>query len=75
LDTGFRYIAINNTMARMNRVYQRQAHLGKNVREILGDFAELVEPQFVSVINTGQAVLNREISAVLRQQDRGRPLD
>jgi formate hydrogenlyase transcriptional activator len=64
LDTGFRYIAINNTMAEMNGV-PAQAHLGKNVREILGDFAELVEPQFVSVINTGQAVLNREISAVL----------
>jgi formate hydrogenlyase transcriptional activator len=64
LDTNFRYVAINNAMAEMNGV-QAQAHLGKSVREILGDFAELIEPQLTSVLNTGQAVLNREISAVL----------
>jgi formate hydrogenlyase transcriptional activator len=63
LDTDFRYLAINDTMAEMNGV-PAQAHLGKSVREILNDFAELIEPQFVSVISTGQAVL-REISAVL----------
>jgi formate hydrogenlyase transcriptional activator len=64
LDNEFRYLAINETMAEMNGVPVR-AHLGKRVREILGDFAELVEPQFASVLNTGQAVLNREISALL----------
>jgi formate hydrogenlyase transcriptional activator len=64
LDNKFRYVGINNTMAEMNGV-PAQEHLGKSVREILGDFAELVEPHFTSVVNTGQAVLNREISAVL----------
>jgi formate hydrogenlyase transcriptional activator len=64
LDNNFRYVGINNTMAEMNGV-PAQEHLGKSVREILGDFAELVEPHFASVVNTGQAVLNREISAVL----------
>ena len=64
LDTELRYVAINNTMAQMNGV-AAHAHLGKSVRDVLGDFAELVEPQFAGVISTGQAVLNREISAVL----------
>jgi formate hydrogenlyase transcriptional activator len=64
LDNNFRYVGINNTMAEMNGV-PAQEHLGKSVREILGDFAELVEPHFASVVNTGQAVLNREISAML----------
>jgi formate hydrogenlyase transcriptional activator len=64
LDTEFRYAGVNNTMAEMNGV-STQAHLGKTVREILGDFSELIEPHFTSVLTTGQAVLNREISAVL----------
>jgi formate hydrogenlyase transcriptional activator len=64
LDTELRYVAINNTMAQMNGV-PAQAHLGKTIRDVLGDFSELVEPQFAGVISTGQAVLNREISAVL----------
>jgi formate hydrogenlyase transcriptional activator len=64
LDTDFRYVGINNTMAEMNGV-SLQAHLGKSVREILGDVAELVEPHFTSVLTEGQAILNREISAVL----------
>jgi formate hydrogenlyase transcriptional activator len=64
LDTELRYVLINNTMAAMNGV-PAQAHLGKSVREVLGDFSELVEPQFAGVIGTGQAVLNREISAML----------
>src|SRR5579863_4957596 len=64
LDTDYRYVAINDTMAQMNGI-EPQAHLGKSVREILGDFAELVEPQFDSIMRTGQAILNREISALL----------
>ena len=49
LDTDYRYVAINDTMAQMNGI-EPQAHLGKSVREILGDFAELVEPQFDSIM-------------------------
>ena len=64
LDTDFRYVAINNTMAEMNGV-PVQAHLGKSVRQVLGDFAELIGPQLAAVLRTGQAVLNREISALL----------
>jgi len=68
LDTRFRYLAINNTMARMNG-FASTAHLGKSVREVLGDFAELVEPQFERVLATRQAVLNLEISCTLHNRN------
>ncbi len=64
LDTDFRYLAINNTLAEMNGI-PAASHMGKSVREMLGDLAELVEPQFKRVLATRQPVLNREISAML----------
>jgi formate hydrogenlyase transcriptional activator len=64
LDNEFRYLAINHAMAEMNGV-SAEAHLGKSVREMLGDFAELVEPQFRRVLEIQQPVLNLEISSML----------
>jgi formate hydrogenlyase transcriptional activator len=64
LDADFRYLAINRTLAEMNGI-AAEAHLGKTVREVLGDFAELVEPQFDRVFAAGEPVLNLEISSVL----------
>ena len=63
LDTDFRYLAINETLAEMNGL-PAGAHLGKTVREILGDFAELVEPQIRRVVATGNPVSDLEISFV-----------
>ena len=64
LDADFRYLAINQTLAVMNGI-PAAAHLGKSVREMLGDFAELVEPQLKRVLDTQQPVLNLEISSTL----------
>jgi formate hydrogenlyase transcriptional activator len=64
LDSDFRYLAINRTLAEMNGI-PAQAHLGKSVREMLGDFAELIEPQLNRVLQTGQPVLDLEISFIL----------
>src|ERR1700683_3581899 len=41
LDTDFRFLAVNPRLAEMNGILA-EAHLGKSVREVLGDFAELV---------------------------------
>jgi formate hydrogenlyase transcriptional activator len=67
LDTDFRYLAINHTLAEMNGV-PAEAHLGKSVREMLGDFAEVVEPQFKRVLETQQPILNLEISTTLHNR-------
>ncbi len=64
LDADFHYLAINDTLAGMNGV-PAAAHLGKTVREVLGDFAELVEPLFRRVFATGQAISDLEISFTL----------
>jgi formate hydrogenlyase transcriptional activator len=64
LDTQFRYLAVNSTLAEMNGV-PASAHLGKTVREVLGDFADVVEPGFRKVVSTGNPVPNFEVSALL----------
>jgi formate hydrogenlyase transcriptional activator len=64
LDSDFVYLAVNDTLAKMNGV-PAATHIGKGVREILGDFAELVEPQFRRVIATGQPIHDLEISFLL----------
>ena len=63
LDREFRYLAVNETMAEMNGV-PAPAHIGKSVREVLGDFAELAEPPFRRALTTGQPVGDVEISFV-----------
>jgi formate hydrogenlyase transcriptional activator len=67
LDTSFRYLAINQTLAEMNGVPAAE-HLGKTVRQVLGDFAELIEPQFKRVLASAQPVLNLEVSFVLHNR-------
>jgi formate hydrogenlyase transcriptional activator len=64
LDTDFRYLAINHTLAEINGM-PAQEHLGKGVREVLGDVAETVEPLLKRVLDSRQPVLNVEISSVL----------
>jgi len=64
LDKDFRYLAVNETLAEMNGVPAAE-HLGRSVRDILGDFAELIEPQFRQVLATGQAIADLEISFML----------
>jgi len=64
LDAHLRYLAINKTLAEMNGI-PAEAHLGKSVREMLGDFAELLEPQINRVLQTGQPVLDLEMTFIL----------
>jgi formate hydrogenlyase transcriptional activator len=64
LDRDFRYLAINRTLAEMNGILA-EIHLGKTIREMLGDFAELIEPQLNRVLATGQPIWNFEISCTL----------
>jgi formate hydrogenlyase transcriptional activator len=67
LDADFRFLAINHTLAEMNGV-AAELHVGKTVREVLGDFAELVEPQLRRILETAQPILNLEISTTLHNQ-------
>jgi len=65
LDTQFRYLAINDALARMNGMPAKD-HIGKTVHEVLGNFASMMEADLQRVISTGEAVLNTEASGALR---------
>jgi formate hydrogenlyase transcriptional activator len=64
LDSEFRYLAINKTLADINGI-PAQDHLGKTVREVLGDFADVVESELKRVFSTGEAVVNLDGNDVL----------
>jgi formate hydrogenlyase transcriptional activator len=64
LDFDFRFVVVNETLARMNGL-PVEAHLGRTVRDVLGDLAEVIEPQFRKVLASGRPVVGIEISFVL----------
>jgi formate hydrogenlyase transcriptional activator len=59
-----RYEAINEALARMNGL-PVEVHLGKTLRDVLGDAATAVEHSFQRVFVTGQPLLNVEVSVEL----------
>jgi formate hydrogenlyase transcriptional activator len=63
LDSELRYLAVNNTLAETHGIPAAD-HLGKTVREILGDFADVIEPQVQRVFSTGEPVLNLDVSPI-----------
>jgi PAS domain S-box-containing protein len=59
LDDQLRYVALNTSLALIHGL-SAESHLGKSVREILGNLALLVEPVYKQVLVTGQPILNIE---------------
>ena len=57
VDTQLNYQAINKSLAEMNG-FPVEAHLGKSMREILGNAVEAVEPIMRQVLLTGEPVTN-----------------
>lgn len=55
LDPSLHYIAINRTLAKMNGV-PVEDHLGRTVREILGEVADPMERKFSEVLEVRQPV-------------------
>ena len=62
LDRNLRYLSINDTLAKMNGVPAAD-HLGRSVRELMGDAADRIEPQLKRAVAGGVPTLNVEISA------------
>ncbi|MGO9126185.1 MAG: sigma 54-interacting transcriptional regulator [Terriglobales bacterium] len=63
-DESLRYVKLNDALARMHGM-PVEAHLGKTVRDIMGETAAKVEPAFHQVIATGQPLSNLELAAKL----------
>jgi len=63
LDSEYRYLWVNQRLAALNGV-QASEHLGKTVREVIGQIADEIEPYLQRVFSTGRSILNVEISGV-----------
>ncbi|MCC5643835.1 PAS domain S-box protein [Nostoc sp. CHAB 5824] len=61
LDTELRYVHANEALAAINGVPQNQ-HIGRTFREVLPECAGQIEPVFRQVMETGQPLLNQEMS-------------
>lgn len=69
LDDESRYMAINDALAKMNGLPASE-HLGKNTGEVLGEVANILEPELRKVLTTGMPV-NCEIRANLPLRSEG----
>src|SRR3954447_23993437 len=61
LDSEYRYVWVNQQLAALNGV-QPSEHLGKTVREVIGQIADEIEPYLQRVFSTGRSIWNVEIS-------------
>ncbi len=60
-DEQLRFVLINETLAEMNG-FPVEAHIGRTLREVLPELAPAVEPIYQSILDTGESILNSEIS-------------
>jgi PAS domain S-box-containing protein len=67
VDTEQRFLSINKHLADINGKTVEE-HLGRTVREVLPGLADLIEPRYRRVIETGEPVLNVEMSAAMADQ-------
>ncbi|HEY9851922.1 MAG TPA: PAS domain S-box protein [Leptolyngbyaceae cyanobacterium] len=61
LDSNLRFVRINQRLAEINGL-PIEAHLGRTVREVLPEMADSAEKLLRSILETGEPVLNVEIS-------------
>ena len=67
LDSDLRYVAVNHRLAEIHGIPAAD-HLGKTVREVLGDFANKIEPRIEQVFS-GQEPVDFEVSARLNSKN------
>ena len=60
-DSNLRYLRLNQALAEINGLSVEE-HIGKTTREVIPDFADLIEPVLRQVIETGRPVCNVEMS-------------
>ncbi|HUF85563.1 MAG TPA: SpoIIE family protein phosphatase, partial [Acidimicrobiia bacterium] len=62
-DTECRYVRLNQPLAEMNGLPVEE-HIGRPIPEVLPHVWAAVEPLFRHVLDTGEAVIEREVSAL-----------
>jgi len=64
VDDQLRYQSLNPRLAEMNGI-AIESHLGKTLREVLGEVASQVEPAIKQVLATGQPIFNFALAGTL----------
>jgi PAS domain S-box-containing protein len=67
VDTNLTYLSMNERLAEINGK-SIEEHVGRTVSEVLPDMAEMLEPIFRRVIETGEPALNVEQRVVRKAQ-------
>jgi len=64
VDRDLRYVSVNNALSAMNG-HAPEYFLGKTIREAVPELADVIETHYRRVIDTGQPVVDVEISAIM----------
>jgi PAS domain S-box-containing protein len=67
VDTDLRYVRINERLAQINGLSVSE-HIGRTFREVLPELADRVEPLYRQVIESGEPILDLEVSGTNRAQ-------
>jgi PAS domain S-box-containing protein len=67
MDRDLRFVRINKRLAEINGIPVEE-HLGRTLREVLPELAPLVEEQFKRIMETGEPVLEVEITGTTPAQ-------
>jgi len=68
VDVQFRYRGINEALAAMNGL-PAKSHFGRTMKEVLGDFADKVQPLCEHVVATGKPLLNMHVTGKLPERE------
>jgi PAS domain S-box-containing protein len=60
IDRDLRYVAINDALARMNGL-PVEAHIGRQLRDVLPELAPHIEPVLRGVMESGEAIIDMEV--------------
>jgi PAS domain S-box-containing protein len=61
IDKNLKYVRINDALAAVNG-RPAQEHLGRTIREVLPEVADLFEPMVQKILDSGEPILNLEFS-------------
>ena len=60
VDTDLRYVRINENLARING-WPTADHIGRTTRDIIPEVADIVEPLYCQIIQTGEPIIDLDL--------------
>jgi PAS domain S-box-containing protein len=57
MDTSFHYVRVNEALAQINGL-PAEEHIGRSLRDVLGELAQTIEPYHRHVLETGEPILD-----------------